>query len=279
MLSDANLQNAFRYFSVPDEGFYAHMLRCAAAIREDPRACGVFSAARAALFGGEIICRDAIAALQEQLCGDSAPTGITSLLLLTSYDALERKATVHHLSGYDLWFAKDRIQRIARGPWRRGTKNVWYELFLWCADLANGNEPFCGSLIFQRYSDRLVHIHIPPHGDLSPDMVRQSIAMAPAMLRWRFGLEQWVTVCESWLLSPEIRALAPRGSNIARFSDFFTVTPGESCLDSVLDIVFHAGAETDFHRLPENTTLQRAVKQHLLSGGSLRIGNGILQDG
>ena len=276
MLTERELQNAFAYFGVTDAAYMAAMQATAASIREDARTMGLFRTAWDAIFGHDCIQRERIEPLAEELCGENAPPYITFLLLLAGCGSFRKKQVQYHLTGYDIDTVKQRIRKIPYNRWRKGIPNIWFELFLWIADFLNGNETYCGSLIFQRCSDELVQVHIPTKADLSYDMVRQSLRMAPAMLRWRYGLEHWTARCESWLLSPELQALCRPGSNIARFSEFFQTEPGEDCTEDILRILFknHSGA---YSALPEDTSLQRAAKAYLLQGGTFRLGNGILQ--
>lgn len=59
---------------------------------------------------------------------------------------------------------------------------------------------------------------------------------------------------------------------------FGTITDGTDCTDEVIGYLFHCPVGTALAELPAETSLQRAVKQRLLQGSRIQIGEGILRE-
>lgn len=113
----------------------------------------------------------------------------------------------------------------------------------------------------------LISIHIPKDGPLFEDACIQSVCQAFAF----FGNEL-PYVCHSWLLGPELPRLLKDSSHILRFRELFRLV--------AVDYQEHEAEERIFSRLepdprnyPGKTSLQRNARAHLMAGG--RLGNGL----
>lgn len=122
-----------------------------------------------------------------------------------------------------------------------------------------------------RGGDECIGVHIPEGGSLEPALVDASLDMAGRFFARHFASRtRRVATCRSWLLDPQLADYLPAASNIVRFQRRFTLVPGAEPGDAdVLDFVFRAtGSGTpDLETLPQRTTLERAVVQHLRGGG------------
>ena len=58
-----------------------------------------------------------------------------------------------------------------------------------------------------------------------------------------------------------------RDTNVTRFCDKFTGFPLQSNGKAVNSFLFHVPGETEAKDLPEDTSMQRAVKKFILDGG------------
>ena len=124
-----------------------------------------------------------------------------------------------------------------------------------------------------------VNIHIPPEGRLEPAAVRDSLTAAGPYIRQIYGIDPDEFRCKTWLLSSQIRDLYRPDSNLAAFRKMFgTITDGTDCTDEVIGYLFHCPVGTALAELPAETSLQRAVKQRLLQGSRIQIGEGILRE-
>jgi hypothetical protein len=119
--------------------------------------------------------------------------------------------------------------------------------------------------------ERFISVHIPSDAVLSAGRLNDSLSRARAFLKEYFPERSGdAVICESWLLSPALEDLLPADSGIRRFRGAFTITGSFPDDDSALQWVFGV---TDKQKntvrtedLPENTSLQRALKARLLSG-------------
>ena len=123
----------------------------------------------------------------------------------------------------------------------------------------------------------MVSLHIPTDVDLRPEILRPSV---------KEGLEEFFRIfpdyakttvfCHSWLMSPMLKDFLPEGSNILRFQELFDIDPEGTPDDGVVQWVFRNPklAPRDF---PENTSLQRKLKQFFLAGGRFLEGKAILR--
>lgn len=121
----------------------------------------------------------------------------------------------------------------------------------------------------------VISVHIPSDADLSPAACDDSFRLAEPFFRRHFGLNLPQYLCHSWLLAPVLERLLPSDSNIIQFQRRFTVYEIDESDRSFLQWVFQC-AEGPWVALPEHTSLQRALKVHLLSGGTVGAAKGIL---
>ena len=113
-------------------------------------------------------------------------------------------------------------------------------------------------------------VHIPEIGPMTPEACDASIAWAHEFFPKHFPEEQpTVATCSSWLLDPQLADYLPADSNIVRFQRRFTLRPDKTVADngSICRFVFHDPAP-DLDAVPQDTTLQRAITQHIRDGGT-----------
>ena len=127
-----------------------------------------------------------------------------------------------------------------------------------------------------------VYLHVPRTGSFAPEVLDESIAMALEKLpRYFPGIDpsKIVFTATSWLLSPDLDEILPPESNIRRFKDRFHVTEVyENRTGNFVDFVFgRTDVPKDYNELPEKSSLQRGLKQMLLSGRELRAGFGYMK--
>ncbi|MBR4289795.1 MAG: DUF5596 domain-containing protein [Oscillospiraceae bacterium] len=123
----------------------------------------------------------------------------------------------------------------------------------------------------------VVSLHIPTDVDLRPEVLRPSI---------QNGLQEFYRIfpayaarrvyCHSWLLSPMLKEFLPEKSNILRFQALFDIEPDSIPGKDVLLWVFK-NPKLPKEDYPENTSLQRKLKQFFLNGGEFLEGKGYLK--
>ena len=124
---------------------------------------------------------------------------------------------------------------------------------------------------------RRIFLHIPADADLSDGAVDASLAAARAFFPKHFpAFADAEYVCESWMLSPALREMLPETSRVRRFSERFSVVFWEEDSPAFRDWIFPSAVTAPVEELPEETSLQRAVKRHLLAGGKIGWAEGVL---
>ena len=123
----------------------------------------------------------------------------------------------------------------------------------------------------------VISLHIPTDADLRPEVLRPSL---------RDGLREFCRIfpeyadkkvyCHSWLLSAQLKDFLPEGSNILQFQQLFDIVPDTVPGNDVLLWVFK-NPKLPREAYPENTSLQRKLKQFLLAGGQFLEGKGYLK--
>ena len=83
--------------------------------------------------------------------------------------------------------------------------------------------------------------------------------------------------CGSWLIYEGYKDFLPEKSNILKFIDDFEIVSSESCdkFNDAWRIFDKYGYKSPKH-WPEDTSLRRAFKHHILNGGKTGHGHGII---
>jgi len=118
-----------------------------------------------------------------------------------------------------------------------------------------------------RRDDPCLGVHIPESGPLSPEACDASFRWAPEFFARHFPDETYsVATCGSWLLDDQLAEYLPETSNIVRFQRRFQLMPGgRPCDEEIVRFVFRR-ADGRPKDLPQRTTLERAITQHLRAG-------------
>ena len=82
--------------------------------------------------------------------------------------------------------------------------------------------------------------------------------------------------CNSWMIDPNIEQIQGKKSGVTLFGDRFIRFPTESKGKSVFKYLFDTVKTDDLDALPENTSMQRAIKAYLKSGGHIYGAQGII---
>ncbi len=120
-------------------------------------------------------------------------------------------------------------------------------------------------------------VHIPDYsGPLSPQACERSLELAREFFPRHFPDEAYaVASCHSWLLDPQLKTYLPQDSNIVRFQERFTLAYSSAERGDNDTIAFVFGDNRlPLDDLPRRSTLERAVVDHLRSGGHWHLGHG-----
>ena len=120
-------------------------------------------------------------------------------------------------------------------------------------------------------------LHIPDFsGPLGPQACERSLELARAFFPRHFPDEPYpIATCHSWLLDPQLKTYLPPESNIVRFQERFNLayTSPEKADKDVISFVF-GDSSRPLDQLPRRSTLERAIVDHLRSGGHWHLGHG-----
>lgn len=126
-----------------------------------------------------------------------------------------------------------------------------------------------------------VYIHIPKGDVLKEEDVNASLNNADKYIRKYFkeSLDRKIVYyTESWLLSPELKESLLNSSNIIKFQNKFDIVESEENIKDFLNFVFNDVLDDiKYDQLPENTSLQKALKKKILNKEKLHLGLGILK--
>lgn len=120
-------------------------------------------------------------------------------------------------------------------------------------------------------------LHIPSDAKILPDKVSQSLKDAEAFMEQFYPEYAKVPyTCDSWLLSPRLQEVLAPDSNIIQFQERFIIEETRWDAMDVLEWVFK-NPKCPLEELPEDTSLQRKMKEMLLRGEKIGVGFGVLK--
>lgn len=125
--------------------------------------------------------------------------------------------------------------------------------------------------------DDVLRIHIPREGPFDKPTIADSYARAREVFAACFPDRPYKAFfCSSWLMSQDLHDILKPTSNILAFQNDFRKTPFLSTGTLVFSFAFSMGAAIpeNLQALPENTSLQRAVKERYCQGGYVHEGAG-----
>ena len=133
--------------------------------------------------------------------------------------------------------------------------------------------------ILLRPGDMILDAHIPGHAPLTTELCTQSYARARALFVKHFPeYEAKGFCCHSWTMSPELCEVLKPGANLLVFQQPYLRYPIQTKGEGVLNFVFFL-RYTTFADLPEDTSLQRALKARYLRGERLYEYGGVIPFG
>lgn len=129
---------------------------------------------------------------------------------------------------------------------------------------------------FDMNDEFCVDVHIPRGDKLDNYLVEESLKTAQNILPqiYKELPQKPKLFLFSWLLSKEVNDLLPKNSNIKMFSERFNVIKTWSC--SSLNHFLFNKYDWDVKNFPENTSLQKIIKQKLLNDEKFHDAIGVL---
>jgi hypothetical protein len=130
-----------------------------------------------------------------------------------------------------------------------------------------------------RTGDPALGLHVPATDPLTAEACDESLRRIRKGFENRYpGEPPRIATCTSWLLDDQLAEYLSPDSNILAFQRRFQVVPGARDNDeAVLWFVFGGDRPKGLEALPQRTTLERAVVQHLRQGRHWKMRTGWLK--
>lgn len=123
--------------------------------------------------------------------------------------------------------------------------------------------------IFLQKGDEVIGFHFPRNTDLSREALKKFFHDGrEAAKKYYPDANPKCYFCSTWLLDPKMKKMLKPESNIIGFQEMMVACPLKSDGMSVFGFVF-APNPKDYESLPENTSLERALKKLYLEGGRI----------
>lgn len=121
--------------------------------------------------------------------------------------------------------------------------------------------------------DPVIGIHIPNRskGPLTPEAVDKTLAAIREFAAVSFPDYPYKAfTCHSWLMDPQLNDLVGAESNIGKFTNRYRKMTGKSQGEAVFNFIFNMpNMDFKMEDLPENTRLEKSLKEHYLSGKAI----------
>ena len=129
--------------------------------------------------------------------------------------------------------------------------------------------------------DTLIKVHIPVRGKLTKEACHASYEKARKIYSACYPEYDFKGfVCNTWLLSPAMRAFLPEESNIVQFQNDYRIFPAVNNAQDVFHYVYGidvaSADQVDANSLPEDNNMRRGVKNLLLKGEYIHQYNGFI---
>ena len=213
-----------------------------------------------------------------ELFGEQHNPFITNVLVLLGYKLHDNNMIEKNYNNKQKELYKKRVREALTNDINiRELESIRISQMIWAAYFINIKLIEVGRLQYEKCDDH-IKIHIPTGDKLEIEQVLNSINDSKIEIEKYFNLKNPEYRCDSWLLSNQIYAIIDSNSNIAKFYSLFDVKDGPDATKDILNFVFEMQECDNYNNLPENTSLQRILKQQLLKNKEFKIGWGKLKN-
>ena len=221
---------------------------------------------------------EALTELQAILGEDTDNIKILSCMLKASADVYD----IYQAKGIsnEVYFATMKCYPRFISETYQMTGKLYFDRYWWTTRQAGCHLFRIGELEYEmkHNEDKIViDIHIPSDVDFSPPAIDESLANARQFFSEHYPeLSKAEYRCHSWLLDTQLRGMLKDSSNILSFQNRFEIFDEGEISTDFIEWLYNTRT-TDYYTLPENTSLQRNVKMHILSDGIVRNAYGRLK--
>ena len=136
--------------------------------------------------------------------------------------------------------------------------------------------------ILYKAGDNLISVHIPGKAPFDKEIVESSIEKGRQFFKKLYPEKNLKGfMCISWLLAPKLKEILKPTSNIIAFQDIYTKFPYVSEGLDIFHFVFEKSVsslkDVDIDALPENTSLERKLKEIYKNGEVIYETGGIFK--
>ena len=135
----------------------------------------------------------------------------------------------------------------------------------------------CGYDEALKAGDYVINVHIPSHAPFTTESCEDAYSRALDIFKKCYSEYDFKAfMCSSWMMEKKLRDIMERDTNITRFADKYITYPLHSLGNGVYSFLFHVPKVCDPSELPENSSMQRAVKKYLEDGNIFYEKGGII---
>lgn len=135
----------------------------------------------------------------------------------------------------------------------------------------------CGYEEVLKYGDKILNVHIPAHEPFNAELCRDAYAKAREIFEKYYPEYDYKAFCcFSWMLEKRLSDIIKKKSNIIEFASDYVAIPLLNQGTEVYTFLYHLENPVPVAELPENSSMQRAVKEYLKAGNVFYQKGGII---
>lgn len=288
VISKQDITNALALYNITDEQYITKCYKCLDSILKDTILISRFNELYELLYftgldRAEIKKMWSTKNLQDLFKSDCNPF-ITNLLLLSGYNLHIQNMERYNLDNEQKDIHIKRVyESLTRDIYEKRLPGIRISQMLWGAYFVNVKIIQVGRLQYEQCNynpmdetihEKCVKIHIPKGDRLDIQDVKDSLKNSKYYIKKYFDLDNYNYYCSSWLLSKELHEIVDVTSNIYKFYNLFDITPSSSATSDILNFVFDSKDITEYTNLPDDTSLQKKLKEMLISNKEINLGIG-----
>ncbi len=207
---------------------------------------------------------------------------IHNIILLSGYKIHEENMSKYNFDTYQILAHKNRVKEcLTSDIYNRKLEGIRLSQALWGIYFIKIRLIEVGRLQYEycnNKKEKYIKIHIPKGDKLDHNEVINSIKDSKKEIEKYFKIKNYEYYCESGLLSKDITKILDNNSNILKFQKLFDITEGKNAIKDILNFVYGLQNMKNLKELPENTSLQKNIKELLLKEKDVYIGIGKLKN-
>lgn len=283
MINKSDIDKGFLYYEL-DSKYKDRCYRCADIINDNDKYLNSFNKVFNLLNYGDINNIRyywKFKSVDEIFC-DDIDCFVTNLLLVLSYKTHQSNVEESKLDYEQILIHKKRVKECFQNDLqKRGYDSIRISQMLWAIYFIRIRIIEVGRLQYEFVGDsikNIIKIHIPSGEKLVYKKVIESLKRSKDILQKIFGIKDFCYICHSWLLSNQLNEIIEPNTNINKFYKLFDVKDGDDCICDILNFVYSLKDSEIYTDLPDNTSLQKLIKQKLIDGEIFKLGIGILNN-